>query len=286
MKGRVTPLFLGFVISTLPLTGCLHAGKAAKGPSSADATVTPASLASLASAEEMPAGYDDYYVGPFADPNDPRFMYRPGELLVQTRTPRSPASFGPSTSARMANDHPEPTETELAAMAFRSQRTISALAEENERLVAQVKALRDGTMPPPGKKADPAVSPERATDPSVVQAKAAVSGDGELNLVAPNADGVIELDPNLFAPPATTTTNPFVQLYQPPVALHEIDLAVSAAMPGPAPSAIIDDAPVGIGDRVRELTVWRIDADTVYLKKDSFLLACPVSQKPLKLRLP
>jgi len=49
---------------------------------------------------------------------------------------------------------------------------------------------------------------------------------------------------------------------------------------------VIDEEPYGLGDRFKDLTVYRIEADAVYLRKDSFLLVCPVSERPLKLRLP
>jgi hypothetical protein len=63
-------------------------------------------------------------------------------------------------------------------------------------------------------------------------------------------------------------------------------IQVSAAVPGPKPTAIIDGEPYSVGDRYKDLTVYRVEADTVYLRKDSFLLACPVSERTLKLRLP
>ena len=77
-----------------------------------------------------------------------------------------------------------------------------------------------------------------------------------------------------------------MQLYQPPVAWRELAIHVSAAVPGPKPTAIIDGEPYSVGDRFKDLTVYRVEADTVYLRKDSFLLACPVSERTLKLRLP
>jgi hypothetical protein len=241
-----------------------------------------------------PAEYEEYYVGMIPDDDEPNFAYRPGDLVVQTR----PARFrfdgqngiapnfdqGPVTFARMANDHPEPTATELTAMVARSQRVVSALTEGNQSLRAQVRSKpTDSAAPAP----QPASGPPDPPAAHTGSAPSAVGADeSPLNVIAPNNDYVIELDPNLFVAPAPATTNPFVQLYQPPVAWRELAIQVSAAVPGPKPTAIIDGEPYSVGDRYKDLTVYRVEADTVYLRKDSFLLACPVSERTLKLRLP
>ena len=170
-------------------------------------------------------------------------------------------------------------------MIARSQRVISALTEENRDLLAQVREK------PPAEAAAPAQAQAGAAtnppaQPQAGATPAADLDDSRLNVIAPNDDYVIELDPNLFVAPAPATTNPFVQLYRPPVAWREWAIQVSAAVPGPKPTAIIDGEPYSVGDHFKDLTVFRVEADTVYLRKDSFLLACPVSERTLKLRLP
>jgi len=165
-------------------------------------------------------------------------------------------------------------------LVVRSQRAISALTEENERLLNQVQELQR-----PGKPAPTALPAEKVASSATAAAERSEAGD-RLNLITPNRDYVIELDPNFFVTPSPTTNNPFVQLYQPPVAFRELALVISAAVPGPTPSAVINDEPYSVGDRVEGLTVHRIEPDMVYLRKDAFLLACPVSEKTLKLRLP
>jgi len=279
--------------------GCAHVGKSgakSAAPSAQPVTqiipsVSP-TIGPAAAGPAFPAEYEEYYVGMIADIDDSSFAYRPGDLIVQTRPARfrfdgqgspDPISFLPAGAARMANNHPEPTETEIAAIAFRSQRAISALTEQNEALLARVEALQKGS--PAAASHAPAVLQEPPGGSAKAKPADKPSDEG-LNVMSPNSDYVIELDPNFFVTPSPTTNNPFVQLYQPPVTLHDLDLTVSAAVPGPNPSAIINDEPYSIGDAFKGLTVYRIDADTVYLRKDSFLLACPVSQKTLKLRLP
>jgi hypothetical protein len=290
------------IVVGLFLAGCAHVGKqASHGPSPSSATadqVIPigATAGSVGPASPAyPAEYEEYYVGMIPDDDDPNFAYRPGDLVVQTRPARfrfdgqggiAPAfEQGPATFARMANDHPEPTETELTAMVARSQRVISALTEENQDLLVQVREKPAAKVSAPAHApgaapADPSAKPETGPAP------AADPDDSRLNVIAPNGDYVIELDPNLFVAPAPATTNPFVQLFQPPVAWRELAIQVSAAVPGPKPTAIIDGEPYSVGDHFKDLTVYRVEADTVYLRKDSFLLACPVSERTLKLRLP
>ena len=309
MKNSPTSLhaFLEAIVpaALLLFPGCMHFGKlgakaAAPSTPSRVTQVIPvtapksAEIGSVSAGPSFPAEYEEYYVGMIADTDDPAFAYRPGDLIVQTRPARfrfdgqgtdEAVSFSPVTTARMANDHPDPTETEIAGIALRSQHAISALTEENEILLAQVQEFQKAAASPANRPSNGA-SAGSASTPQKAASTGAPSDEDRLNVMTPNGDYVIELDPNFFVTPSPTTTNPFVQLYQPPVTLHDLDLVVSAAVPGPNPSAIINDEPYSLGDRFKELTVYRIDADTVYLRKDSFLLACPVSQKTLKLRLP
>lgn len=278
------------IVYLLPFlaVGCAHVRPTpAKLPSPpADQPVRIADATASVSPATLPATYEGYYVGSMVDPDDPAFTYEPGQLLVQTRPERlrwmSPdglqpgIDYGPITAARMANYHPEPTGTELAALVARSQRAIAALAEENQRLRTQPTAVAGDT---PAKVPSPTTGPKGSVSVSVAP-------EERLNRVEPNADYVIELDPTLLAPPTPSTSNPFVQLYRPPVSWHELEIHVSAAVPGPQSTVVIDDEPYGVGDRFKDLTVYRIDSDAVYLRKDSFLLVCPVSERALKLRLP
>jgi len=308
MNHRFIPILLMLATSVL-WDGCQHIGGSAANPKAANRSVSheqvitaqpppaPNPTANPSMAAALPSEFEDYYVGMIADPDDPSFAYRPGDLIVQTRVgaPRlggltggDSLAFGPDTMARMANDHPEPAEAELSSLALRSERTIAALTEENELLQTQLKVLRRAapTPAPKDQGAQASAPTPTITASAKIEPQPDPVEDEHLNLLTPNSDNVIEIDPNLFVAPVQTTNNPFVQLYQPPVTTHEIELVVSAAIPGPNPSAIINDVACGVGDRIKEFTVSRIESDTVYLRKDSFLLACPVSEKTLKVRLP
>lgn len=261
------------------MAGCQHVRTGAESPRAAHASKVVPVATEQHDEKETPGGSEEYYVGPIADPENPTFAYKSGSFVVRPQLAwarlmdEQRRVRGPVVSANQANYHPDPTETELTALVAHSQRAITALTEENERLLAQVEDLQKAATSPT---AAPSGSPN-SVGPSEPEAR---------NVIRPNHENVIELDPNFFIAPSPATNNPFVQLYQPPVSFREISLVVSAAIPGPHPTAILNDEPYSVGDRFEGLTVQRVESDTVYLQKDSFLLACAVAEKPVKLRLP
>jgi hypothetical protein len=91
----------------------------------------------------------------------------------------------------------------------------------------------------------------------------------------------------LFIAPVQTTNNPFLQLYQPPYKPKDEKIVVSAAIPGPNPTCIINGMMFAEGDKFEgAIAVYRVDADEIYLQRGTFLLKCPVSDRELTLRLP
>ena len=107
------------------------------------------------------------------------------------------------------------------------------------------------------------------------------------NIIEPDADNVVLLNPNLFIVPVQTTNNPFLQLYQPPYKPKDEKIVVSAAIPGPNTTCIINGMMFTEGDKFEgALAVYRVDADEIYLQLGTFLLKCPVSDRELTLRLP
>ncbi len=265
------------------LSGCAHLRHHADNPNLPHPdTVIPAE-SSATGVTPLPAQYEDYYVGMIADADDANFAYRPGDLIVQTRPDRfrldhnsAEITYAPAQIAGMVNDHPEPTATEVAAMAMHSQRMISALSEEIDRL-----RKPETSVPLPTDSTEGA-TPAAASPPSGARQNASE----HFTIIGPDAENTIALDPNLFARDQPRTDNPFVQIYQPPIAWRNLEILVSAAVPGPNPSVIIDNEPYATGDTFKDLAVYRIESDRVYLRKDTFLLECPVSDRVLKLRLP
>ena len=273
-------------------------------------TATPAPA--TAGPARLPAEYEQYYVGMIADYDDPTFTYSPGVLNVRVRPERTrlggfgdatvaPAfNRGPIGTARMANDHPDATPAEIAAYMHKAQRAIAALTEQNETLFARVQELEKApaTTSPLPTAGSPTIAPV-APSPGVGPAAAASSFPVpqpavgvpsseavQFNMVYPNSDNAIELDPRLFEGAGAASSNPFVQLFQPAVTLRDVDLLVSAAFPGPNPSAVLNDRSLGVGEMFEGLAIHAIEPDRVILRRDTFLLVCPVSEKKLKLRLP
>ena len=250
--------------------------------------------------------YDEYYVGTVSDPSDPTVTYQPGTFVVETEPARlrrngSPlegeaqAAFyrGPMTTADLAN-LADTSDPELTTYITRSKRALAALGEENKLLIAKVQELEKapaGTAASPGAAIAATVpaSANGALPPnpqdSAPNNQGAPAGT-DLFIVHPDSEGVIALEPDLFVKPAVATDNPFIQLYQPPIKLRSIDLIVSAAIPGPAPSCVLNDTVYSVGQLFEDLTVYRVDVDKVFLRKDAFLLECPVSHKKLTLKLP
>ena len=109
----------------------------------------------------------------------------------------------------------------------------------------------------------------------------------KFSIIEPDTDNVVQLNPNLFIAPVQTTNNPFLQLYQPPYKPKDEKIVVSAAIPGPNPTCIINGMMFAEGDKFEgAIAVYRVDADEIYLQRGTFLIKCPVSDRELTLRLP
>lgn len=262
------------------------------GPASADAS--------------FPAEVDTYYVGVIPGA-DPRVAYSPGSMRVLRRPDRlrfqgAPEDFsGPATTSRSPNYHPDPTAVELDAALSSSTKIIASLAEKNAELAARLQAVESAAVASVPDSSLPAPDPAAVAPAPGMPAIAGQAGNPELavassspapvpsldgfQIVKPNAANVVEFDPAYFVAPASTSDNPFVQLFQPPITLRELTVVVSAAMPGPQPTAMIDQQLLKMGDNHLDFEIYRIDPDTVYLRKERFLIACPVSAKPLRLHV-
>jgi hypothetical protein len=256
----------------------------------------------------LPAEYEEYYVG-MLQPTNPEMAYLPGKAYVQTKparfnraamnaaatdgAARSQTLFsrGPVQTSRSADYHPEPTDTEVSISFASAQRTLAGLAEANEHLKTRVAELeaaqeeRATQAPSPTPSGIPAFS-GGLKNPAAPAASGDTLLDEGLTIIRPNSDYVIELDPNFFNLPRSSSNNPFEQVYQPPVTLHETTLVVSGIVTGGQPGAILNNQPYLVGEHFKGLTLHRVDADTAYLRKDKFLLACPVSKRELRLRIP
>lgn len=166
---------------------------------------------------------------------------------------------------------------ERADPTVRQRRHIEALIAQNEALANRVRELE--TQP------KPAVIMPRETPPSALVAPATVPTSPEPASEAalvPNAEGVLDLT----AVRAGDEANPFAVRTLPPESVREIALRVGGIVRGPSPCALINGRPVQAGDRVESLDVVRIEPAAVLLRHGAELLRLPLTEKPVRLRLP
>ena len=142
--------FAAMLVLLLALTACQHpkpAPVAAVAPPAPLAMRGPPPAAAARPAEAVyPPEQEEYYVGMIPDAEDTRFAYHPGTLVVERRPARLRLAGdeaqvvpvfhrGPITTARMADNHPDPTPEELASLALRSHWLINSLRADNQACV-------------------------------------------------------------------------------------------------------------------------------------------------------
>ncbi|MBL9219054.1 MAG: hypothetical protein JNG82_11235 [Opitutaceae bacterium] len=165
---------------------------------------------------------------------------------------------------------------ERADPAVRQRRHIEALIAQNEALGSRVRELE--AQPKPVTASAP---------PSPVQASAMVPTaplPEPVNEPAlmPNAEGLLDLTAVRIGDEA----NPFAVRTLPPESVREIALRVGGIVRGPSPCALINGRPVQAGDRIESLDVVRIEPAAVLLRHGAELLRLPLTEKPVRLRLP
>lgn len=161
----------------------------------------------------------------------------------------------------------------------RQRRHIEALIAQNEALAGRVRELESQPKPVVG-----VVPPLPNPAPSVTSAPPAASASepaAEPALV-PNAEGLLDLT----AVRTGDETNPFAVRTLPPESVREVSLRVGGIVRGPSPCALINGRPVQAGDRIESLDVVRIESAAVLLRRGSELLRLPLTEKPVRIRLP
>lgn len=157
---------------------------------------------------------------------------------------------------------------------------IEALISQNDALAAKLAAKSATpqpamTVPPPMPELAPVVPPARTS--SVVVTEATLS---------PNVDGVIDVVAALVSPKPGEPVNPFTVRTVPPETVREVTLLVGGVAFGATPCAVVNDRLLQVGDAVDSLTIERIEADAVVARHSGKLLRLPVSEKPVRVRLP
>jgi hypothetical protein len=284
------------------LVGCaaLRADKPSKpdvAAPTADSILDLNNLANPGAAPVQPGRYHKYYVGMTSSGDTAQgggdfFVRERSEAWSNNGVSLTPAVLsGPETAWREGGAyHPDPTTTEYEEAIAKAGKTIESLSRENAKLVSLITqqqpqpAAAELTNAPttPGTQ-NPASS---AQGSSATDTAAADTSDDKAQVLVPNADHCIELDPRYFDNSLSRTTNPFVQLFQPKLSVRTFNLSISAAFPGPTASCIINNSIFSLGDKIEGLTVATITQDTIIFKKDNFLLKCPVGNPPISFKIP
>ena len=194
----------------------------------------------------------------------------------QATTPATPVPPPRRTASEM---RPVPAATvdhgrnELEAKVRQQAQYIEALLSQNE-------ALKSGTtlQPATASTVSAAVVPAPATSPAT---PVVTSEDQAL---APNAEGVIDLTATTAKP--GESVNPFAVRTQTDGAAREVMLHVSGLIAGPSACAVINERLVQAGDAVESLRVERVEAEAVLLRCGERRLRLPLSEKPVRVRLP
>lgn len=97
---------------------------------------------------------------------------------------------------------------------------------------------------------------------------------------------MIEMDLALFDSPSFGEVNPFVQRYQQKSSNRTLELRISSLARGPNSSVVLNNHLLGIGQTFEGFTLWSIEPDGIFLRRDAFLLNIPMLLKPVTIRMP
>jgi hypothetical protein len=161
---------------------------------------------------------------------------------------------------------------------LRQGQHIRALIDQNDALHARVRELEVPPAPLPVVQAPVAEATTPTPTPTVPEEI--------LGALAPNAEGVIDLVAILTKAETGAEVNPFAVRSLPAEAVREVALHVSGLIQGDAPCAIINGRTVEPGGAVETFTLLRIEPAAVVFRQGQHLLRLPVSETPVKVRLP
>jgi hypothetical protein len=287
------------------IPGCAVAPRSAKAPAaSAQQSVTfsePIVERAADTSVVRPSLQKAYFLGRIVDPKYPELMHGEGIVFRRERAEawntasNSMASTGyktgPIRSMTNGAEVPGMTEADAEIHEARSSAIVDALLEQNADLVQKL-AEASKTAKPPQQDAAPS-APFPADRPATAAGAAksehfspAPAGPDPLVTIAPSADNVIELSPALLEPPIPGLTNPFRQRYQFETQLRETKVIVSGIALGPQPSCVLGERIYNVGDAFESFTIASIDAEGIFLRKESFLLRIPMQDAAITLRYP
>lgn len=196
----------------------------------------------------------------------------------QTAVPAPPpAPTKPAPEPRPVAVTPIDPNPALAQKVRHQAQYIDALISQNEALAAKlVGANAPVAFAPAAQIAGTTVNPPPA--PSAAESVP--------EMLAPNADGVIDLTAAIADAQAAENVNPFAVRSAIAGPAREVVVQVSGIMAGKTPCAVINDRLVQVNDVVDALTVERIGADWVGFRFSGQRLRVPVSDQAVKVKLP
>jgi hypothetical protein len=165
---------------------------------------------------------------------------------------------------------PPSRDSELEARLQQQRYVIDALLSQQEAWQAQAVPARVPLEP----KSVRAV-PRKSENPTVPVV--------ERTILQPDSSGIIDLT-LLGKKSVDDASNPFV-VAPIPTAVREVLVSVQGVLPGPNPSAIVNDRPVEIAESVDSLRLARVDADAVIFACGEHQLRIPLG-RPVRVRLP
>lgn len=173
-----------------------------------------------------------------------------------------------------------PVAADLAARVRQQAQYIEALLSQNE-------ALKSGLVAKPAPTVSPVIAPVgqvSTAPPSVVVPATPSPVAAEEPALVPNADGVIDL--TATPTKAGEPVNPFAVRAAPEGGGREVLVHVSGLIAGPKACAVVNERLVEAGDSVEAFRVERIDPEAVLLRLGERRLRLPLSEKPVRVRLP
>lgn len=142
-----------------------------------------------------------------------------------------------------------------------------------------------GTQPAAGRAETPAsVPPTPVAVAAVASSSAASRPEPDLvNVIAPNADGFIDL--TALPTAGDVEVNPFAVRNARTDATKEISLLIGGLVQGSNPCVLVNGSPVQPGDTLESLTLVRLESDAAVFRHDDRLIRLPVASKPARLRV-
>lgn len=197
---------------------------------------------------------------------------------------------------------------------LRKQQHIEALIAQNEALHARVRELETPLAEPPPEPLPPPVAVVESVSTATLTTSATATPTVEKDLplppappelerpvatasprttqlstepaILPNADGLIDLVALLTPLREGDEVNPFAVRTLPPDAVREITLHVRGVIHGASPCALINHRAVLPGESTESLNLTAVESDAVLIRHAGRLLRLPVSEKPVRIRLP